>query len=40
MAWDKAGEWDETQILEGLSSDLKDFGFYSKSNEKPWQGLK
>lgn len=40
MDWDEGGGWDKTQIMEGLSSYLKDFGLYSKSNEKPLKALK
>lgn len=39
MDWDESAEWNKTEMMEGFSSYLKDFGLYSKSSENHWMVL-
>ena len=40
MTGDEAGEAGRPEILQGLTSQGKEFGFQPKSSREPWKGCK
>lgn len=40
VVWDRIGKKGRDQMMQGLVGFVKEFGFYSKYNRKPWKSNK